>query len=389
MPDAVVQEIRELIRAKGQITFAEFMRTCLYSPNGGFYSGRSNEINAHFGTSPANHPAFGALIARQLEQMWLILGEPAVFHLIEVGSGDGSLARSIVNSCRSNAPQFARALAYIAADYQHSSILLPNHADKRPIRERDANPLGVQDSQPGVQLIRSEGLDTFRNVVGCILCNELVDNFPFHRFAIEGGKLKEVFVISAADHFVEVLDNPSSPAIEQRLNGLGLPLSEDYRGEVCLALEDWACQLARALDRGFVLTIDYGELAADLYSSRNAQGTLVCYRQHVASNDPYRHLGQQDITCQVDFTSLMQIGEQHGLTTVGLTRQSRFLENLGFSSFLEELQNLGLSSARAEFERTALMALVEPEEYGAFKVLAQAKGVVPGIELLGFEDRQR
>jgi SAM-dependent MidA family methyltransferase len=236
-----------------------------------------------------------------------------------------------------------------------------------------------------VQRIKTEGLRAFRHVVGCILCNELIDNFPIHRFAIQGGRVKEIFVTSAGGNLTEVLDEPSTPRIEERLTGLGLSLTEGYRGEVNLAIEDWTCQLASALDRGFILTIDYGQLATDLYAPQNHQGTLVCYHRHVVSRDAYQHIGQQDITSQVDFTSLMRLGEQHGLATVGYTLQRQFLTNLGFASFLDALQTQGLSAARTELSRMAMMALVDPEEYGDFKVLAQAKGSGLGRALLGFE----
>jgi SAM-dependent MidA family methyltransferase len=235
-----------------------------------------------------------------------------------------------------------------------------------------------------VQRVKTEGLRAFRKIVGCILCNELIDNFPVHRFAIQGGSVKEVFVTLAGGTFTEVLDEPSSPRIEARLTSLGVSLPEGYRGEVNLAMEDWTGQLAQALDRGFILTIDYGQLAPDLYSRQNHQGTLVCYHRHVASRDPYEHIGHQDITCQVDFTSLMQLGDQHGLTIVGYTLQRQFLTNLGFASCLKALQTHGLSAARTALNRLAMMALVNPEEYGDFKVLAQAKGYGVGLELLGF-----
>ena len=88
----------------GRITFAQFMQACLYSPHGGFYSARGNRISTHFGTSPTSHPVFGALIARQLEQMWHLLGDPPVFHVIEVGSGDGALAQSIVQCLLADGP---------------------------------------------------------------------------------------------------------------------------------------------------------------------------------------------------------------------------------------------------------------------------------------------
>ena len=69
--------------------------------------------------------------------------------------------------------------------------------------------------------MKTEGLRAFRKVVGCILCNELIDNFPVHRFAIQGGRVKEVFVTSAGG-LTEVLDEPSSPRLEERLTSLGV-----------------------------------------------------------------------------------------------------------------------------------------------------------------------
>ena len=362
---AVDAEIRDLIQKDGRITFARFMEAGLYSPRGGFYSARGNRISAHFGTSATSHPVFGALIARQLEQMWRILGNPTVFHVIEVGSGDGVLAQAIVDACRRTAPRFAQALCYVAADYQPGSR---------------------QDAPSGIHRVKTEGIRAFRNVVGCILCNELIDNFPVHRFIIQDGRVKEVFVTLSGGNLAEVLDEPSTPGIEKRLTGLGLSLPEGYRGEVNLAMEDWTSQLSITLDRGFVLTIDYGEPAADLYSPRNAQGTLMCYRRHLAGNDPYQHIGQQDITCLVDFTSLMRAGEGHGLATVGYALQSQFLTNLGFYPLLDAVQPQGRSAARTELSRIAMMTLVDPNEYGDFKVLAQAKGVELGTELLGFND---
>jgi SAM-dependent MidA family methyltransferase len=314
------------------------------------------------------------------------------------------------------APRLAQALYYVAADYEPRWLPSPDHPFDWDNWTGDGMSPSRQDAILGVQRVKTEGLRAFRNVVGCILCNELIDNFPVHRFAIQGGRVKEVFVTEAGGNLTEVLDEPSSPRLEERLTSLGLfpatasaegaqlnvppfpatasaegaqlnvppSLPEGYRGEVNLALEDWTSQLSKALDRGFILTIDYGQLATDLYSLQNNQGTLVCYHRHVVSGDPYQHIGQQDITCQVDFTSLMRLGDRYGLATVGYTLQRQFLTNLGFSSFLEALQTQGLSAARTALSRMAMMTLVDSDEYGAFKVLAQAKGLKLGSELLGF-----
>ena len=390
MGSAVEQEIRDLIRRDGRITFARFMQACLYSPKGGFYSARGDRISAHFGTSATSHPVFGALIARQLEQMWELMGEPPVFHVVEIGSGDGALARSITDACRRMAPRFAKALYYVGADYEPGLLHSPDGASDRLDEASGIVTSPGQHTVAAIQRVRAAGLGAFRNIVGCVLCNELIDNFPVHRFAIEDGRVREIFVTTAGEDFIEVLDEPSSPRIEARLVGLGLSLPEGYRGEVNLAMEDWIHQVCAALDRGFVLTIDYGELAGKLYSPENAQGTLVCFNRHDIGSDPYRAIGQQDITCQVDFTSLIGSGEQYGLDTVGYTLQRQFLANLGFNELLDALDTQGLSAARAELSRMAMMTLVDPNEYGDFKVLAQAKSLGRGIELLGFRgDRGR
>ena len=402
----IERQIRDHIRQCGPMTFARFMQICLYSPHGGFYAARSQRISTHFGTSAMSHPLFGTLIARQLEQMWHLLGDPHVFHVIEVGSGDGALARSVVRACSRHAPRLARALCYVAADYAPRWLHYSDHAAdwnddsgaRLPVAERphcgqsedwnDATGARMSaaeaDAAASIQRVQADGLQTFRHVTGCILSNELIDNFPVHRFAIENGRVREIFVTIADGTLAEVLNTPSSPAIEQRLADLGLSLPEGYRGEVNLGLEDWTDQVARALDRGFVLTIDYGQQAAELYAPENRDGTLVCYRRHAAGNDPFENVGEQDITCQVDFTSLMRLGEQRGLVTAGYTRQSEFLRSLGFSSFVDELEKQDLSSARAALNRMAMTALVDPEQYGDLKVLAQAKGDGLDTRLLGF-----
>ena len=387
LESAVEEEIRGLIHEQGRITFAQFMDACLYSPRGGFYSSRSNGIGRHFGTSPTSHPVYGTLISRQLEQMWRILGSPSPFYVIEVGSGDGALARSVTGACHQVAPEMAEALRYVAADYEP---WWPPPTDlEQGLGARVDRPglVNQQDAGWGVQRVKAEGVGCFRKVQGCILSNELVDNFAVHRFGIQSGRVKEVFVTLAGDRFVEVMDDPSTPRIEERLSDLSLSLPDGFLGEVNLAMEEWIDQVAETLESGFVLTIDYGELAQDLYAPRNARGTLVCFHQHVVSSDPYQHIGHQDITAQVDFTSLMRLGERRGLSTVGYTLQRHLLANLGLDSSLQDLEAQDMSHARKELARMAMMTLVDPEEYGNFKVLAQAKGLKSNVELLGFKER--
>ena len=381
----VEEEIRALIQQNGPITFSQFMQICLYSPKGGFYSARTNRINTEFGTSPTSHPLFGTLIAKQLKQMWEILDSPSIFQVIEVGSGDGALARSIVDEIQLLDANFSDALQYVATDYEP---WWPNSLDESLGWNGEA-----QNSRPnkreitwGINRVKAEGVTPFKNITGCILCNELVDNFPFHQFVIQDGLVKEIYVTTSDKGFTEILDIPSSPLISNRLKSLNLDLPEGYRGEINLGIDSWMAEVFETLDRGFTLSIDYGELSKDLYSSKYSNGTLMCYNQHQYTNNPYQNIGSQDITSFVDFTSLMKAGEKQGFTTQGYALQRRFLENLGFYSYLDSLDTKELSYARKELSRIAMKTLIDPDDYGDFKVLIQSKGIIKDIELLGFKN---
>ena len=292
----VEEEIRDLIQKNGPITFSQFMQICLYSPRGGFYSTRANKINAEFGTSPTSHPLFGTLIAKQLKQMWEILEFPSSFQVIEVGSGDGALARSIVDEIQLLDSDFSDALQYVATDYEpwwpdslNESLGWDGEAQNNRSNKREMT--------WGINRIKAEGVTPFKNITGCILCNELVDNFPFHQFVIQDGLVKEIYVTTSNKGFTEILDIPSNPLITNRLESLNLSLPEGYRGEINLSIDTWMAEVSKTLDKGFILSIDYGELSEDLYSSKYNSRTLMCYNQHQYNNNPY-----QNIICRFHIT---------------------------------------------------------------------------------------
>ena len=361
MEDGVEGDIKKLIAERGKITFAQFMEMALFSPRGGYYTSEEHRKERDYYTAPVAHPVFGALVALQLEQMWELMGSPSPFYVLEVGAGGGVLARDILAYSSGLPSAFFNALEYIGIDYEP--------------------PLNSQmDAQP----IRVSGLP-FRDVVGCVLSNELLDAFPVHRFTIQEDNLKEVYVTLEEGEFAEVIDEPSTPRLDHRLSGLGLDLPEGFQGEINLAMDDWIEEISHVLKRGFVLTIDYGHRANDLYSLERSRGTLRCYYRHVLEGNPYRRIGRQDITAHVDFTSLMRSGEEHGLASAGFTTQREFLQNLGFSRFLDSLGERQLSRRERDANRMGMQELVKAGEMGDFKVFSQAKGLDYAISLLGFD----
>lgn len=360
MTEQLLDVIRTLIRQNGRITFSRFMAEAMFSPMGGYYSTAGRTVGRDYYTSPMAHPVFGALMSRQIEQFWRILDRPKTFHLVEVGSGRGDLAKAITGYVRSTSSEFSKALEYIGVDY---------------------DPAEYTDGE--FASIKGQGLP-LRGLVGCIVSNELIDSFPVHRFVIVKGRILEVYVALDQGQFIEVIDEPSSGLLEQRLLDLRLDLPDGFRGEINLQMNDWSDSVSNALDRGFVLTIDYGHLATDLYSEERSQGTLRCYYRHILLGNPYQHIGDQDLTSHVDFTSLMNLGSAKGMVPLGYTSQEEFLRRLGFSSFLLSLGRRQIRQSELDVNRMSMLDLVKPDGMGAFKVLCQSKGINPSLSLMGF-----
>ena len=329
-------QVRAAIQAKGRITFAEFMALALYGPGGYYTGGEAQRIGmaGDFFTSPHAHPAFGALIALQLEQMWRLLGCPERFDVVEAGAGGGQLARDVLDFASALEGDFAAALGY--------------------------------------QEVEGYGSEIPDGFTGCLLSNELFDAFPVHRVRMAGGKLCEVYVTLADDgRFAEALDEPSTPRLAARLASEGVKLGEGWTAEVSLEAADCMKDAASRLARGYAITVDYGDPAERLYSERRSGGTLRSHYQHTSSDDPYARVGRQDLTAHVDFTALIAAGGAAGLMPVTLLTQREFLTNLGAEVLLDAIAG---SDGPKQADLKGLRSLLDPAGLGDFRVLVQAKG---------------
>jgi len=108
--------LAERIRRYGPLTFADFMRECLYHPVHGYYSKKESQRFADYYTSVDVHPIFGRLLARQFTEMWEHLRRPAEFLLVEAGAGVGRLAEHILDFCEAKLPEFYCAVQYVAVE---------------------------------------------------------------------------------------------------------------------------------------------------------------------------------------------------------------------------------------------------------------------------------
>ncbi|MBI5599662.1 MAG: SAM-dependent methyltransferase [Deltaproteobacteria bacterium] len=373
--NAPLDEIIRRIKEKGPLTFAEFMDVALYWPGGGYYtaaSGRRWGAGGDYVTNLDISPVFARMLAKQIHQMWRILGSPPVFHCVEAGAGRGWLTDGVMAAARELYPDFSRAIRV--------SIIEKNPA------------LGKTD---GTRSSHGDISEIAGHFTGCIYSEELLDAMPFHRVVMRGNGLKEIYVgyednRGLFDAEGEISTEELSEYFEDLpavLDGLPVGLIEGQRAEVGLEAKRWIRKAAGLLDRGFIITVDYGMPAGELYSAGRS-GTLLCHFRHTMNDDPYRMVGAQDITCHVDFTTIRNEGIKAGLGVSGFTTQRNFLLGMGVLEELTEVPDPTAAAIKAIGRNQGIKELVMPGGIGdAMKILIQHRGVdAPRLAGFSFRD---
>jgi SAM-dependent MidA family methyltransferase len=300
------------------------MDAALYHPQFGYYaravqrSGRAGD----FFTSVDVGPLFGELLALQIDEMASIAcdvgsgpsGRPGNFDLVEAGAGNGRLSTDILRALKRDDP--------VTYDATHVHLVEASEAARATHAQTLAEVADrLASSSPALP-------DSFE---GVLIANELLDAMPVHQVVMRESGLREIYVESRGDG-LGLREGPlSTPRLAGYFAALGTTLEPGWRAEVSLAAVDWMREAARRLKRGFVILIDYGHEASELYSVTHSAGTLTSFSSHrstgpESAETPWlRNPGQQDLTAHVDFTSIRNAAEAEGCRTLGFLDQMYFL----------------------------------------------------------------
>jgi SAM-dependent MidA family methyltransferase len=380
------QQIEQDIREHGPIPFSRYMEICLYDPAAGYYSRNAEQFGkaGDFYTSSDIHAVFGRLLARQFDAMWRALDCPCEIELLELGPGRGLFARDVLDWSKKKFPDFFKALHYTLQEASPAlrSKLRDNlrehiSAGKAAVPEEptslaqllNAGARGRSDQVP-------EGRPTHIHRVRppdtplIVFANEFFDALPVEilgalgklHLAFENGRLSEVWLPPTAED-LEFLDR------------CGVHPEPGERVEVSLTAQNWIQGTAQSISRGFLLIIDYGYTRAEQLAGHH-RGTLMAYRHHSASSDPYQAPGDQDITAHVNFTALAAAAEGSGMDVQPLRTQSQFLMQIGEANqFADAFEDCRLPQERAKVS-LQLKHLVTPDGMGeTFQVLIASHGV--------------
>jgi SAM-dependent MidA family methyltransferase len=357
---------RTIEKAQGAIPFDRFMEMALYAPGLGYYVAGSRKFGEQgdFITAPEVSPLFAQCLARQTVP---VLAEIEAGDVLEFGAGSGQLAADLLAELE----QLGR--------LPHSYKILELSPELRT-RQRET----LENRVPHL-LPRVNWLETMPNGFrGVVIANELLDAMPVSRFRINDGGIEECFVICEEDGLQERFDSPVTPGLESAVKAIyetcgDLPFG--YISEINLRQSAWISTLAKAMDLGVAILIDYGYSRAEYYHSQRNRGTLMCHYRHRAHSDPFRWVGVQDITSQVDFTALARDAVESGFRLGGYTTQAHFLIANGLDALLADSDPNDISRHMALVQGVKRLTL--PSEMGErFKVLGLLKGL--DINLQGF-----
>jgi len=357
------------IERTGPITFAEFMDVALYCDEVGYYTsskGRWGEGGDYI-TSLDVSPVFARVMAVAVIEMWEALGAPDTFVIVEAGAGRGYLSLGILSAVEELSPRLYRGMTV-------------EFVEKNPsLREPSSEKVSWRSELPPEGSVEC----------GVIISNELIDSFPFHRLCCDGASLKEIYVGRDGARLVDVKGPLSDDELEVYFKDTCIELHDGQLAEVNLMAGPWIERAASIIKSGFVITIDYGLPARELYGLDRMGGTLMCHYRHKANFEPYERIGEQDITSHVDFTNLYKRGEKAGLTLAGFTTQKNFLLGLGVLEELIETEAAGAMDCDKIRHNRAVAELIAPGGMGdTFKVLVQFKGMGGRPLLKGFSFRE-
>jgi SAM-dependent MidA family methyltransferase len=380
--ERMVAEIRE----RGPIPFSLYMQLCLYEPEMGFYARSAGQFGkaGDFYTSSDMHAVFGRLLARQFDQMWRALDSPRQIRLLELGPGRGLFAQDVLDWSEEKFPEFFAAVHYALCE---SSPALGKRMEQTLRRHFESGRCGFTElppekQEPSISLPSAQDDGERWPTPTIVFANEFFDALPVEVLG-DRGTLR---IALEGERFLETWVRPSQSELEY-LDRWSVHPERGERVEAGMAAYQAARQAAIAIDRGFFVAIDYGYTRDQLLAGRH-RGTIMTYRQHSASPNPYEAPGEQDITAHVNFTALADALQQGGMQVQNLLTQSQFLMGIGESNqFADAFENCRLPQERAKVA-LQLKHLVTPAGMGeTFHVLVASKGVKSGsiAELSGLK----
>jgi len=333
LPVSLAERLRELIRREGSITFHDWMKAALYDAGGGYYQRADRKRwgrEGDYRTSPERSELFAATFAHYFVK----LASEEELTIVESGAGDGSFASGVLRTLRDQFPSRFAETRYVVYELSDDARL---RAQERLSEFGEC----VEFCSDWEQVSVSSGI---------YFSNELLDAFPVHRLVNGDEGLSELYVaVDSNDEFVSSTGPLSTPRLAEFVKAIELEPGQTI--EINLAIDDWLNAVSEKIQKGFLITVDYGAEAAELYDPMlRPDGTLRGFSGHGFVDDLLSDPGEYDLTASVNWSQVKDVGEKLGWSVIEFASQDKFLLNAGL---IEQLQ-YRLRRAATEAEKVSL-----------------------------------
>ena len=307
------QRLRARIEREGPITFYEWMKAALYDEREGYYC-RADRIPqgraGDYRTAPEISSLFAATFAEYVSKLHTDLKWPRSWTLFEMGAGGGHFAHGLLTHLRKYEPKAFASIHYVIDEIGSAA------------RSRAAHRVSEFADRVSFQRLGENEMAAF---TGIVFSNEFIDAFPVHRVMIRAGVLRELCVGLNENGFVFV-ECEVQPEVAEYCRRTAMQLSEGQIVEVNLDAEKFVSRAAALLDRGYLMTVDYGAERRELLGAPDRRsGTLRAFYRHQIVDDALARPGEQDLTSTIDWTQIQEAGERAGLRTIRFERLDQFI----------------------------------------------------------------
>ena len=298
------------------LPYETYIEMALYDPRDGYYHRSKDKIgvNGDFYTSVSMSPIFGEFLGKWAGKKLEDSNLPPI--ICELGGGTGKMAHDFLKGLELQNPQLATEAIYyiVESSFYHRDFIMEMAEHDQRIR--------LLDSIKDLPVIE-----------GFIFSNEFFDAFPVHVLVKEDGRWKEAGVTVKNDGLVEKTRELRNPIISSFIDQWNVPEFMN-RVEVPSPMVQTYRQVVDKLEKGYLMTIDYGMEMENFYIPARKNSTLRGFKNHQLVDSILDHPGETDITSTVNFSLLKEEGRVKKLDLEYYGSQQSFLLDYGI---LDEL----------------------------------------------------
>ena len=369
-------ELRQaiVVASGGEMPFSDFMRAALFDPEHGYYARYGSDVGRYgaFYRDPMASAIFAQSLAAQFEQMWQLLGRPAIFTIVEQGANNAGFSIALLTWLSQWRPEIYEGLKYIIVEP------IPALRREQEARVKEANLTEHYRWMDSLKELAGSG------ATGIFYNCEYADSLPVRLVTYLDG-WQELFVQwpegAPQPNFIQKpADNPALLAEIERWH---VPRLRRYRAEICLQVPTWIAEAAAIFDRGFYLTVAYGFEAETLYHTNRLTGSIHTIKEGSPQKGTnlLEGAGSRDISYMVNFSAIRAHGEEAGLETLGVARQTEAMSALtrpAYEAFMQQNAERQTEPEIHDIIKAFRTLLQPPITASSYRFLVQSKGLNAG-----------